>query len=472
LGKIIAHKEEIVDMFYIAIMFIAIMFIAIAAVTIFAAVSYFKKRRVFRERGKHTTAKVIDIDRSDKSRYIYTLEYMVDCEFQIAECIVRVCNVHEVEETVEIAYLPEHPERVMLAEHLAKTTANKVLKAFVVVECVLILVLVTFNVKEIIEQGSREAFLELCRSGTPQQIEAKIKSGAYVNAKDNSSETPLMLAASNNKNPEVLRVLIQAGAYVNAKDNSGETPLMLAASNNKNPEVLRVLIQASADVNAKNNFSTTSLMRAAQRNSAEAVDILIKAGAYVSAKDKYYVTPLEIAARNNNDPEVLRLLIQAGAVGDKDWALFRAAMDNKNPEVLRVLIQAGADVNALSYTPLMVAATYNDNHEVLRVLIQAGAYVNAKDNSGETPLMLAASNSKNKNPEVLRVLIQAGADVNAKNDKGETALILAVRGSVPEIVSLLLASGAAVSENDLELAQKNERLKNSAVIEELKSRLM
>ena len=174
------------------------------------------------------------------------------------------------------------------------------------------------------------------------------------------------------------------------------------------------------------------------------VGLMIKAGADVNARG-FGLTPLEAAAANNKDTEVLRLLIQAGA-----------------------------DVNAKNnggVTPLMFAASYNSNPEVLLMLIQRGADANAKDNDGVTPLMSAV---RNNNPEVSRALIQEGADANAKNNKGETALNLALkRGEayIPEIVSILLASGAAVSENDLESAKNNESLNDTAVIEELRKNL-
>ena len=41
-----------------------------------------------------------------------------------------------------------------------------------------------------------------------------------------------------------------------------------------------------------------------------------------------------------------------------------------------------------------------------------------------------------------------------------------------EIASILLAAGAAVSEDDVELAQKNDKSKGAVVIEEMKNRVM
>ena len=183
--------------------------------------------------------------------------------------------------------------------------------------------------------------------------------------------------------------------------------------------------------------------------SLEQIEAAIKAGADVNEKDKFGVAPLM-------------------------WI----AQFQDNGVVLNALIRAGADVNAKSgddgMTPLMFAAV-NPYLEVTSALLAAGADVNAKMIEDWTPLMIAVRS--NKNPEVVNALIRVGADVNAKTDVnakaegGRTPLNFAVEKSTPEIVSLLLKAGADVSENDVELAQKNELLKDTAVIEELKKKL-
>ena len=205
------------------------------------------------------------------------------------------------------------------------------------------------------------------------------------------------------------------------------------------------------------------------------IEAAIKAGMDVNAATDGW-THLMIAARYDGDPQILSALIKAGAdvnaksdLGETPLAI--AAEYDNNPEVLNVLIQAGADANAKSNygaTPLQQAAIYNRHPEVVNVLIQAGADVNFRNNIGFTPLMYAAAYNS---AEVLSALIQAGADVNAEEKDGSTALTKAAEKREPEIVEILLAAGATVSENDVERAQKNERLRGAGVIEELKSRL-
>ena len=68
-------------------------------------------------------------------------------------------------------------------------------------------------------------FLQLCESGTPQQIIAAIETGADVNSRNGFHDTALMTAASWNKNPEIIAVLLETGAIVNTQNKQGKTTM-------------------------------------------------------------------------------------------------------------------------------------------------------------------------------------------------------------------------------------------------------
>jgi ankyrin repeat protein len=80
-----------------------------------------------------------------------------------------------------------------------------------------------------------------------------------------------------------------------------------------------------------------------------------------------------------------------------------------------------------------------ENPDMLRALIDAGAKVNARNEEGETALMLAARSGATSS---VKVLITAGADLNIKDNKGHTALQLTQENDTPDIVQLLQAYGA------------------------------
>ncbi len=96
-------------------------------------------------------------------------------------------------------------------------------------------------------------------------IEALIKFGADVNAKNSKGATAFIFAAGFNSDLDVVKTLISAGSDINAENNRGETALMVAiqvAQFKINPEVVnevvKNLISAGADIFAKDNEGKTA----------------------------------------------------------------------------------------------------------------------------------------------------------------------------------------------------------------------
>jgi cytohesin len=99
-------------------------------------------------------------------------------------------------------------------------------------------------------------------------------------------------------------------------------------------------------------------------------------------------------------------------------------------KIITMLINAGSDVNASNgdgMTPLMLAVIWNSSDRVA-ILLDAGADVNVWGTYAGgpplTPLMFSAYYSGT--PDCIKMLIDAGADVNAKDELGNTPLMLVV----------------------------------------------
>ena len=155
------------------------------------------------------------------------------------------------------------------------------------------------------------------------------------------------------------------------------------------------------------------------------------------------------AARRSSDPNVVRMLIEAGADtaandGDGNSALHAAVISNRHPAVLAALVAAGVDVsvkNKRGALPVQYAALRDDGPQALKVLLEGGADATARAGNGRTLLHLAAR--ANKNVEVLRFLLKNGADPRARTDNGDTPLHVAVQYSEDAAIVRALLSGMA-----------------------------
>jgi hypothetical protein len=140
-------------------------------------------------------------------------------------------------------------------------------------------------------------------TGTPQDVQAAIDKGADVNARDSEGQTPLINAATYNKDPEVITTLLKAGADLEARDSRGfgGTALLWAAGNNGNPEVISTLLKAGADIKATDTLEgRTALIHAVyqtayENTKPEMIIVLLNAGVDAKAKDKRGWTALDYA---------------------------------------------------------------------------------------------------------------------------------------------------------------------------------
>jgi len=124
---------------------------------------------------------------------------------------------------------------------------------------------------------------------------------------------------------------------------------------------------------------------------------------------------------------------------EDQYALIKAAMSG-NQKLVRQLLDHGVDVNArdeLGNTPLMLAILYGENAKVLQDLLNAKDLdTTATDAFGNTILMLAVLSGADKN--VLRRILSIGTgDIRTKNKLGGSALTLAVAKKNIDAVRLL-----------------------------------
>ncbi|MDI9348802.1 MAG: ankyrin repeat domain-containing protein [Candidatus Symbiobacter sp.] len=175
------------------------------------------------------------------------------------------------------------------------------------------------NLQIVSTAGLATASLLAAQAGSVDALKMLLAAKVDINQVAEIGGTALVRAAENG-NLKVVKFLIENGADINATNKAGWTPLMAAAWKG-HADVLNYLISKNAPLDSKYRDGTTALMWAAFEGHADTASILIVAHAKLDerAKPSKYMgydfsdkTALKIA-RERNFPEVVKLLVGAGA---------------------------------------------------------------------------------------------------------------------------------------------------------------
>jgi len=246
-----------------------------------------------------------------------------------------------------------------------------------------------------------------------------------VDTKGSQGQTPLMLAAAFGS-ADAVRSLVASGADVRAASPAGVTALHWAVTDIAKT---RMLLDAGADVNAVSQLGRTPLLvAAAAHESRDVVRLLLSKGASVNTSDTIGITAL-IAAANADNFDVATMLLAHGAdvhakarSGEPSTALMNAAA-NGNARLVEALLARKPDLAVVS-----ADRTFTGRHGPVRF-------------GGLAALHAAITGG---NPDVVEMLLKTGAPVNAKDVRGMTPLMWAIATDRPvaRIVSLLLSHQA------------------------------
>jgi len=110
-------------------------------------------------------------------------------------------------------------------------------------------------------------------NGNAGAVKLLLKKGAFIDAKNKSSQNALMLAAKKG-HAETVEVLVKNGAKVNETDNAGKTPLIHAAAGAGDSQTMKALLANKADPNIKDNAGNTALDYARKKGDTTLVNLL------------------------------------------------------------------------------------------------------------------------------------------------------------------------------------------------------
>ena len=261
---------------------------------------------------------------------------------------------------------------------------------------------------------------------------------SYPNAYPNL-EILTRKSSTEYKQCNLVKYLLEQGASTTARDNDGNTTLhFLATATNSgqdkmdsptNENILEPLLKNQPPLEISNNDGYTPLMQAVRFGKKYLVERLILSGANVTASDSDGWTTLHHAAIRAKCPELISILVEAGAAVNHASASSLTPLhvagyaEQNSAQVTERLIAAGADKEArnhISQTPLHVATSKN-NSACVAQLLKLGANVGATCKYGETPLHIAAKQCKSST-DIVEHLLQAGANIEARNHFGSTPL--------------------------------------------------
>lgn len=234
--------------------------------------------------------------------------------------------------------------------------------------------------------------------------------------------------------------LFEAGASPALADTRKQTALTTAAKRGHWSLVSR-LIELGTDPFPEERDNSPLFSFALSQGRAEWVRLLLEWGHDVELGGYRGTTPLMIAA-GNGLPEVVSVLLEHGAdvnaVGREEETAVSRAVDRRNYEIALLLLDNGFETNRASRGERLLLTAVAEYHSPLAFverLLDDGVDVNARDEKGNTPLMIAAEGN---HLLLVELLLERGANAHHWNRQGRRAWDLAGHPEVKEVIAKVL----------------------------------
>ncbi|KAJ8725023.1 hypothetical protein PYW07_015981 [Mythimna separata] len=137
---------------------------------------------------------------------------------------------------------------------------------------------------------------------------------------------------------------------------------------------------------------------------------------------------------------------------DSGWSVLMHACFHAQDTIVKYLLWQGADPNyrSDSMTPIMSACSNSSAsneaiYNIVTDLIEKGCKLNCIDNYGQTPLMKAIGCGRE---DVVQKLLDLKVNIEIRDMQGWTAIFWAAHHNQPEILKMLIAHGARLTEVD------------------------
>ena len=334
--------------------------------------------------------------------------------------------------------------------------------------------------RETVDKVNTLSELHQCKGGNDAEktVELVLNDGLDINTPALFNRTPL-LWASLSSSGEFIETLIDLGANVNAQRTDDKvTPLKLSADSN-NFMAVNLLLDHGADANIATADGDSPLHSAVNKGFFYITKLLIKNGSNVNLQNKEGRTPLFLGVKNKHE-QLIKLLIENEAdvtIGYKQNSTerFNLVREKKRGRAAwhYVLVKKhllglflkrvkGDVINLADFGDILRSGFGQDPPEGTTDKILKEYEFQFKE-IPETTLLHIASEQINE-PEIIDLLVTSGASVNAQDAEGFTPLHMAAIHGNLKIVKKLVDLDADVNivttdgKNAAELAHLNEEL--------------
>lgn len=248
----------------------------------------------------------------------------------------------------------------------------------------------------------------------------------------------VLLNAVKNNNITLARTLLAQGADANTKDDEGQYCLHWATYH-QNEELMILLWEYGANIDVQDAQGQTCLHRVVEDQDIAIINLLLKNDAVINIKNNQGYSAFDVVFRNSS--------------GELDFT-----SPSLGEDIAEILINNGADVNFRhNGAPFLSDLICNGYWDLAALVIEQGADVNAIElagtgtREGMTALHRLAKGASDVDEAIVaiaRQLIEAGAELNSQDEKGKTPLHYAVASEAINLISVLLAAGAATDKLD------------------------
>ena len=329
--------------------------------------------------------------------------------------------------------------------------------------------------------------LHWCKRGNDAEkaVELVLNDGLDINTPALCNRTPL-LWASLSSSGEFIETLIELGCNFNAqRTDDKEAPLTLSSCWN-NFMAVYLLLDYGADANIASADGKSPLPTAVSKGFFDITKCLVEKGSNVNLQNKEGRTPLFLGVKNKHE-QLIKLLIENEAdvtMGYKQNSTerFKLVRGNKRGRAAwhYVLVKKhllglflkrvkGGVINVADFGDILRSGFGQDPPEGTTDKILK-EYEYQFQEIPETTLLHIASKQINE-PEIIDLLVKSGANVNAQDAEGFTPLHMAAIHGNLKIVKKLVDLEANVTivttdgKNAAELAYLNEELEIEEYLE-------